>query len=138
MAETCQEVELDELQTFVNHKGNHVFVWLALCRTTRRILTFEVGLRRTTEARRLWDQLPPPVRQQAHFYSDRLAAYAQVLPKDRHHCRGKVTNHIERFNLTLRQRLAPLRRRTLAFAKSLDHLRQHLAFFLNHYNATLI
>jgi insertion element IS1 protein InsB len=130
-------VELDELHTFVSHKRNAVWVWIALCRTTRQVLAYHLGDRRDTDARRLYERLPESTRHQAQFYSDRLAAYAQVLPKDRHHCRGKVTNHVERFNLTLRQRVAPLVRRTLSFAKTLTGLRQRFAFFFNHYNHSL-
>jgi insertion element IS1 protein InsB len=48
-----------------------------------------------------------------------------------------VTNHVERLNLTLRQRVAPLVRRTLSFAKTIAGLNQRLAFFFNHYNHCL-
>lgn len=125
------------MQTFVQHKSNQVWIWIALCRSTRQVMAFHVGLRRIEDAQQLWQNLPTQAQQAAHFYSDRLTAYRTILPQDRHCCRGKVTNHLERFNNTLRQRVAPLVRRTLSFAKSLTGLQQRLAFFFNHYNLTL-
>ena len=130
-------MELDELQTFVAHKNNRVWLWIALCRKTRRVLAFHLGLRQDTDACRLLDQLPASVRHSARFFSDRYAVYGKVLPSDRHQNRGKPTNHVERFNLTLRQRVAPLVRRTLSFAKSTQGLINRLAFFFNHYNSTI-
>jgi len=45
-----------------------------------------------------------------------------VLPEEQHEAVGKdsgQTNHIERFNNTLRQRLGCLVRKTLSFSKSM-------------------
>ncbi len=136
MREACQEVELDELQTFVAHKGYRVWLWIALCRRTRQILAFHLGDRRDTDAQMLYESLPDQVRQTARFFSDRYAVYAKIFPNDRHYNRGKPTNHLERLNLTLRQRVSPLVRRTLSFAKSIQGLTNRLAFFFNHYNYT--
>jgi insertion element IS1 protein InsB len=131
------QIELDELHTFVFHKRNPVWIWLALCRGTRRVLAYHIGDRRDSDARHLYEHLPESLRQQADFFSDRYVVYRRVLPPERHSCRGKVTNHVERLNLTLRQRVAPLVRRTLSFAKTLTGLQHRLAFFLNHYNHSL-
>lgn len=71
------------------------------------------------------------------------AVYRKVLPPGRHQNRGKPTNHVEPMNLTarrtaLRQRVAPLVRWTLSFAKPMQALIQRLAFFFNHYNHTTL
>lgn len=61
----------------------------------------------------------------------------RCCPNEQHQACGKEeaeTNHVERFNLTLRQRLGRLTRKTLSFSKSvLMHL---IVFrlFLVHYN----
>jgi len=49
-------------------------------------------------------------------YTDFWTAYSLVLPQKRHRAVGKetgLTNHIERFNNTLRQRISRLVRQTL-------------------------
>ncbi len=61
-----------------------------------------------------------------------------MLPPDQHQPCGKQegeTNHVERFNLTLRQRIGRLTRKTLSFSKSvLMHL-VVFRLFLVRYNA---
>ncbi|MBL8247087.1 MAG: IS1 family transposase, partial [Candidatus Competibacter sp.] len=46
------------------------------------------------------------------------------------------TNHIERFNNTLRQRLGRFVRKTLSFSKSIQMHEIVLHLFLHHYNLT--
>jgi insertion element IS1 protein InsB len=49
------------------------------------------------------------------------AKYEEVFPSKRHKAVGKETgktNHIERFNNTLRQRISRLVRKTLSFSKN--------------------
>ena len=48
------------------------------------------------------------------------------------------TNHIERFNLTLRQNLSRLIKKTLSFRKSLENLEASLAIFIYDYNLDLM
>lgn len=60
-----------------------------------------------------------------------------VVPFGQHIPVGKETGetaHIERFNNTLRQRLARLVRKTLSFSKSLLLLESSLMLFLWRYN----
>jgi IS1 family transposase len=59
-------------------------------------------------AKELWAYLPPVYRQCAMTYTDYWEAYQQVFPIKRHQAVGKetgLTNHIERFNCTARQRI---------------------------------
>jgi len=46
------------------------------------------------------------------------------------------TNHIERFNNTLRQRIGRLVRKTLAFSKKLANHLAAIWLFIHHYNAS--
>ena len=50
---------------------------------------------------------------------------------------GKI-NHIERFNLTLRQKLSRLIRKTLSYSKSLDNLEASLGIFIYDYNLKIL
>jgi insertion element IS1 protein InsB len=106
-------LELDELWSFVGHKGHVVWVWVALERQTRRIVGFAVGDRSEAACRRQWASLPPDYRTGAICYTDFYRVYAKVLPSKRHRRVGKET----RFNNTLRQRCANLVRKTLSFSR---------------------
>ena len=72
-------------------------------------LLSETAARRT--CRRLWQAIPDKYRQ-AHCYTDFWEASTKVLPEAQHTAVGKEsgeTAHVERWNLTLRQRAGALR-----------------------------
>ena len=99
-----------------------------------------IGNREQDAAKELWQSLPSVYRQCAVCYSDFWRAYCCVLPQKRHRTVGKEsgqTNHIERFNYTLRQRVARLVRKTLSFSKRLDNHIAMIWLLIHHYN-TLI
>ena len=50
---------------------------------------------------------------------------------------GKI-NHIEPFNLRLRQKLTRLFRKTLSYSESLENLEASLAIFIYSYNLNLM
>ena len=67
--------------------------------------------------RRLWNEIPESYRT-CHSYSDFWAAYQNVFRCETHQSVGKEggqTAHVERWNNTLRQRLARFVRKTLSF-----------------------
>lgn len=133
---TMTTLELDELWTFVACKRNQAWIWLVLCRATRQVVAAAVGPRTIETCRRLWNAIPGAYRI-GRCYSDFLEAYMHVIPMGQHRPVGKdsgQTNHIERFNNTLRQRLARLVRKTLSFSKSIRMLEACLNLFLWRYN----
>ena len=112
-------LEIDEMWSFVLHKANDIWIWLAICRRTRQVVGHAVGKRTIATCRRLWASIPAAYRKM-HCFTDFWQAYQAVLPEDLHSATGKgegQTCHIERFNNTLRQRLGRLVRRTLSFSK---------------------
>jgi insertion element IS1 protein InsB len=114
------DLELDELWSFVGKKANQRWVWLALCRKTRQIVAFVLGDRSEVTCRKLWRAIPQAYRR-GTCYTDFWSAYQAVIPEDQHQPSGKETGetaHIERFNNTLRQRVARFVRKTLSFSKS--------------------
>ena len=135
-------LECDELWSFVGNKGNKgnkQWVWLALDRKTRAIVGVHVGDRSRAGAQALWDSLPEAYRESAICYTDYWEAYAKVFPEDRHVAAGKdsgFTNHIERFNNTLRHRVSRLVRQSLAFSKKLDNHIGAIWLFVHHYNSS--
>ena len=63
--------------------------------------------------------------------------YKGVSPAERHKAitkKARKTNHIERFNNTLRQRLSRLVRDTLSFSKKVENHIGAIKFFICHYN----
>ena len=132
-------LERDELWTFVGHRRRGVvWLWLALCRCTCQIVAYALGPRNDATARLLWARIPPAYRQ-GLLYTDHLESYHNVLPAGQHQARYPKrgpTNHIERFNNTLRQRLGRLVRKTLSFSKSLHMHESVIQLFLHQYNLT--
>ena len=73
------------------------------------------------------------------FYTDQYAVYTGGIPAAQHKAitkHGRKTNHIERFNNTLRQRVSRLVRDTLAFSKKLANPIGAIKYFICHYNLT--
>jgi insertion element IS1 protein InsB len=78
-------------------------------------------------------------REQATFYADQYAAYLGVIPTGQHQAITKLarkTNHVERFNCTLRQRVSRLVRSTLAFSRKMENHIGVIRYFICHYNLT--
>jgi insertion element IS1 protein InsB len=135
----CLEVEADELWSFVQKKTNPQWVWIARDKQTRPILAFHVGDRSQDRAKQLWAKIPEGYREQATFYTDHYAAYTGVIPPAPHQAITKhagKTNHIERFNNTLRQRVSRLVHSTLAFSKKVENHIGAIRYFISHYNLT--
>ena len=125
-------LELDELWSFVLKKANQSWMWIALCRKTRQVVAYALGDRSKQTCRRLWESIPSAYRQ-GHCFTDFWAAYAVVIPEEQHTAVGKETGetaHVERWNNTLRQRLARFVRMTLSFSKSLCTRRVCSSFFI--------
>ena len=131
-------VQMDELWSFVDGKGNKQWVWLALDVSTREIVGCHIGDRSKDSALALWQSMPAVYRQCAMiFYTDHWEAYKAVLPSQRHRAVGKetgLTSYIERCNNTLRQRVSRLVRQTLSFSKKLDNHISAIWNFIHYYN----
>jgi len=133
-------VQMDELWSFVDNKGNKLWVWVALDVPTRQIIGLHIGDRSREGAKALWDSLPPVYRQCAVCYTDFWEAYVGVIPSKRHRPVGKETgktSYIERLNATLRQRISRLVRKTLSFSKKLVNHIGAIWYFVHHYNHSL-
>ena len=135
------EAEADEMWSFVEKKANKQWIWIAMDATTRQIIAFHVGDRSRDSAKELWANIPEAYREQATFHTDRYEAYKGVIPAARHRAitkKARNTNHIERFNNTLRQRVSRLVRETLSFSKKLAHHIGAIKYFICHYNLTRV
>ena len=142
LADTLEEakandvLELDELWSFVLKKSEKRWIWIALCRRTRKVVAYFIGDRSEKSCRELWERIPTGYKR-CSSYSDFWEAYRNVFPIDTHRCVGKEsgeTAHVERWNNTLRQRLARFVRKTLSFSKSDVYHEAVLKLYLHYYN----
>lgn len=127
-------LECDELCTFVRSHSRLLWIWLAMDRYTRQIVGCFLGPRDTLGAYGLWHSLNT-LYLDAVCHTDRLAAYQSVVFGALHRIGG--TQHIERFNATLRARLAHLVRRSLSFSRKQSNLETVLWLFIHQYNRSL-
>lgn len=131
--------EADEAWSFVDNKGNKQWIWLAMNVVNRQIIGLYVGDRSQKSAQALWDNIPTYFKENCMFFTDFYKAYQNVIPTERHTpinkaFKSRFTNHIERFNNTLRQRSSRLVRMTLSFSKKLDNHIGAIKYFIADYN----
>lgn len=139
-SEEEEVLELDELWSFVYEKVNKQWLWIALCRRTRQVVAFYLGDRSEASCRKLWD-LVPPTYQHSITFSDFWAAYDKVIQTGKHTSVGKETGqtaHVERWNNTLRQRVARFVRKTLSFSKCEENHFWFTHLFIVNYNLSLV
>jgi IS1 family transposase len=102
-------------------------------------MVFVIGDHSTRTCRRLWHRIPPAYRR-CFSFSDFWDAYAAVFPVETHRGVGKETEetaHMERWNNTLRQRVARYVRKTLSFSKSARWHSRITKWFIITYNLNL-
>ena len=70
------------------------------------------------------------------FHTDHWDTYKTIFPEGKHLCckQKKYTNHIERFNNTLPQRVCRLVRETLSFSKILVNYIGAIKYYLCYHN----
>ena len=127
--------------SFVGNKKNKYWIWLSIDVKTKEITGIHIGRRGRKDAKKFWKSFPPSYRQCAVIYTDLFKSYIEVLPSKRHRPQAKhtgKTNHIERFNNTMRQRVSRLVRKTLSFSKKLDNHIGAIMLFVHHYNSMII
>jgi insertion element IS1 protein InsB len=123
----------------VFRRSDKRWLWLALCRRTRQIVAFVIGDRSEATCYQLWQAIPQSY-QRCRTFSDFWDAYQKVFPVETHQSVGKAsgqTNHIERWNNTLRQSNARYVRRTLSFSKTDFYHQLVTRLFIIRYNLKL-
>jgi insertion element IS1 protein InsB len=106
-------------------------------RSSRQIMALHVGDRRRDSAKQWWANLSAVYREQAIVYTDQYEVDKGVIPAARHQAitkKARKTNHLERFNTTLRQRVSRLVRETLAFSKKVENHIGAIRYFICDYN----
>lgn len=115
---------------------NQCWIWIALYAVTKQVVAFVAGDRSSQTCRALWREIPWRYKR-AKCYSDFFEVYSSVIPSGQHEAVGKElgrTNHVERWNNTLRQRLGQFVRRSLSFSKLWELHVVRLRLFVHRYN----
>jgi insertion element IS1 protein InsB len=110
------KIEIDELYSFIGRKENRKWVWMAICRNTKRMLGFQIGGRGKKTLQKLYEKIKPM--EVITYYTDKHAPYGCILPKDKHDSSKGGTNTIEGLNGSIRRYLARFNRRTVCYSKS--------------------
>lgn len=119
LGESGGDYELDEMTlTIAGHKD--VYLIYSINRDTRQVVDFFIGNRTKENIRRVVDTVLSydPRR----VFTDGLNSYPSLIPKDIHRPGRRLTNRIERKNLTFRTLVWRLSRNTLCFSRKLDML----------------
>jgi len=130
-------IAVDELWSFIGCKAQPWWVWLAQDSRTRQVVGMAVGDRDEFSGRCRYESLPSAYQQRTIVATDLLAVYQSIMPEDGHATGGKemgLTNHVERFFGTLRQRCARVVRKTLSFSRKMENHVGALWYFIRHYN----
>ncbi len=133
-------LQFDELCSFCGRKKNKQWLWAALCQSTRQIVAYVIGDRSEVTFRRLLRKIPVEYLR-CESYSDYWKSYRILLSKGNHQQVGKETgktNHIERWNATLRARISRYVRKSLSFSRKLKYHHLVTKLFIIDYNQSCI
>jgi insertion element IS1 protein InsB len=130
-----EEIESDEMWSFVGKKKNQRWLWHAIDHKTGVVLAYVFG-KHTDEVLLKLKKLLEPFGIQ-HFYTDSWGGYERHIEPEKLSI-GKInTQKIERKHLTFRTRIKRLARKTICFSKS---VRMHdivIGMFINRYEFAL-
>ena len=125
------EAEIDEMWSYVGHKGNKRWLWHAIDRETRKVLAYVFGERQDRVFLELKGLLEPFGI--SRFYTDDWGAYERNLAPEQHIIGKGNTQKIERKHLTLRTRIKRLARKTICFSKKEQMHDIVIGLFVNRY-----
>ncbi|MCO7332227.1 IS1 family transposase [Riemerella anatipestifer] len=117
-------VELDEIHSYVQHKKNYCWSWIAVDRLRKRFISFICDKRDTKTFLKLWEQLKN--RNINVFCSDYWKSYSELIPSERHVASKAETFTVEGYNSRIRHYLARFKRKTKCYSKSKTMLENSL------------
>ena len=104
--------------SFVERKGRKVWIWLAYHRKSGQILAWTVGDRSSVTLDKLMKLLK--VFKIRTHYTDNFMSYGEKISNENRVIGKMYTQGIERMNLTLRNFVRRLNRKTICYSKRLD------------------
>jgi IS1 family transposase len=151
---SMDEIEADEIRTFVQNISNVRWIYIALDRKSRMIIHFHIGNRDTADAKIFLSGLSQKLSTQSQVSTDCLKSYIEAVERNPYgrvdsavyeiqllranrpgeYIGREITNRVEQNNGTVRQHVSRLIRRTRCFAKKEEGLRTQLVLFFFYYN----
>jgi insertion element IS1 protein InsB len=125
------EVELDEMWSYVGDKDNPRWLWHALDHESGKVLAYVVGDHTDTVFLQLQTLLEPVGI--TRFYTEGWGAYERHLSSEEHGIGKQNTQKIERQHLTLQTRIKWLVRKTICFSKLKKMHAIVIGLFINRY-----
>ena len=125
------DVELDEMWSYVGNKDHQRWLWHALDHDSGEILAYVFGERKDAVFIELKALLEPFGIVQ--FYTDDWGAYERHLSPEQRIVGKENTQKIERKHLTLRTRIKRLARKTICFSKLKEMHDIVIGLFINRY-----
>jgi len=110
-----EQVQVDELWTYVHKKKNKRWLLYAYAPESKQILAWQWGKRDTATVKKLYHQLQGV--EINWWCTDHWKAFAKVLPYERHLIGKQFTRAIEGVNTSLRARNKRIARKTTCFSK---------------------
>jgi insertion element IS1 protein InsB len=132
----ADEVEVDEMWSFVGKKHEQRWLWHAIDHWSGRVLAYVFGRRKDEVFLKLKVLLEPFGI--THYHTDYWGAYSRHLDADEHTPGKRNTQKIERRHLTLRTRIKRLTRKTICFSKSIQMHDIVIGLFVNRYEFGMV
>jgi insertion element IS1 protein InsB len=129
--ERAGEAEMDEMWSFVGHKGNPRWLWYAIDYHTGKVLASGFGRRQDTVFLQRKALLEPFGI--TRYYTDYWGASTRHLDAAVHSPGKRNTQEIERKHLTLRTRIKRLVHKTICFSPSIQMHDIVIGVFVNRY-----
>ena len=117
--EYYEQVQVDELYSFVGNKRKKVWILYAFCQQTNEILAVTMGKRNRKTVKELYKRLQSI--QIDYWCTDHWEAFKTVFPPQKHKVGKNFTKAIEGVNTYLRGACKRLIRRTTAFSIKLNN-----------------
>jgi insertion element IS1 protein InsB len=131
-----EEVEVDEMWSFVGKKTHQRWLWHAIDHRTGVVVAYMLGTHQDDVFLQLKALLSPlGIRR---FYTDGADVYDRHLAPEQHTVGKTHTQKIERKHLTFRTRLKRLVRKTICFSKSVRLHDIVIGLFVNRYEFGLL
>ena len=128
VTEYNQIYEVDEMWSYVGNKDTPVWVTYSINRKTHQIISYCIGARTKENLNKVI--APLKMLMPKKIVTDRLNMYPSLVNPMRHDTERHRNNRIERCNLTLRQHLKRLSRKTLCYSKSKEMLEASFRLYL--------
>jgi insertion element IS1 protein InsB len=135
MSQRVEEVEVDEMWSFVGKKREPRWLWHAIDHRSGHVLAYVLGRRKDEVFLKLKALLKP-------FgitrYTDYWGAYTRHLDADAHQPGKRNTRQVERKHLTLRTRIKRRVHKTLCFSRLTQMHDIVIGLFVNRYEFGLL